>query len=142
MATPCWPAPVSAMTRVLPMRLVSSAWPSTLLILCEPVWLRSSRLRMMRAPPACSAKRGTSVMIDGRPGVAAVQLGELGLERGIGLGGLVRGGELVDRGDERLGHEAPAELAEEGSGRVAQAHASPMSGRQELLQRRDRVVAA
>ena len=66
-ATPCWPAPVSAITRVLPMRLVSSAWPSTLLILCEPVWLRSSRLRMMRAPPACSANRGTSVMIDGRP---------------------------------------------------------------------------
>ena len=43
-ATPCWPAPVSATSRVLPMRLASSAWPSTLLILCEPVWLRSSRL--------------------------------------------------------------------------------------------------
>ena len=26
-ATPCWPAPVSAMTRVLPRRRVSSAWP-------------------------------------------------------------------------------------------------------------------
>ena len=41
--------------------------PSTLLILCEPVWLRSSRLRMMRAPPACAANRGTSVMMLGRP---------------------------------------------------------------------------
>ena len=27
-ATPCWPAPVSAMMRCLPMRLASSAWPS------------------------------------------------------------------------------------------------------------------
>ena len=44
-ATPCWPAPVSAMTRVLPMRCVSSAWPSALLILWAPVWFRSSRLR-------------------------------------------------------------------------------------------------
>jgi hypothetical protein len=44
-ATPCWPAPVSAMIRGLPMRLASSACPSALLILCEPVWLRSSRLR-------------------------------------------------------------------------------------------------
>ncbi len=66
-ATPCWPAPVSAMTRFLPMRWVSSAWPSTLLILCEPVWLRSSRLSSTRAPPQCSAKRGTSVIGEGRP---------------------------------------------------------------------------
>ena len=44
-ATPCWPAPVSAITRVLPMRLASSTWPSTLLILWLPVWLSSSRLR-------------------------------------------------------------------------------------------------
>ena len=44
-ATPCEPAPVSAMIRVLPIRLASSVWPSALLILCAPVWLRSSRLR-------------------------------------------------------------------------------------------------
>ena len=44
-ATPCWPAPVSAMTRVLPMRLASSTWPSTLLILWLPVWFSSSRLK-------------------------------------------------------------------------------------------------
>ena len=54
-ATPCWPAPVSATSRVLPMRLASSAWPSTLLILCEPVWLRSSRLSSSRTP-SCSAE--------------------------------------------------------------------------------------
>ena len=44
-ATPCWPAPVSAMSRFLPMRRASSAWPTQLLILCAPVWLRSSRFK-------------------------------------------------------------------------------------------------
>ncbi len=36
-ATPCWPAPVSAMIRVLPMRIASRIWPMQLLILCAPV---------------------------------------------------------------------------------------------------------
>ena len=66
-ATPCWPAPVSAMIRVFPIRLVSSAWPSTLLILCEPVCSRSSRLRKTRPPPASAAKDGISVSRLGRP---------------------------------------------------------------------------
>jgi hypothetical protein len=66
-ATPCWPAPVSAISRDLPSRRATSACPSTLLILCEPVWLRSSRFSSTRAPPACSAKRGTSVRMLGRP---------------------------------------------------------------------------
>ena len=38
-------APVSAITRGLPMRRASSAWPMTLFTLCAPVWFRSSRLR-------------------------------------------------------------------------------------------------
>ena len=44
-ATPCWPAPVSAITRFLPMRRASSPWPIALLILWAPVWFRSSRFR-------------------------------------------------------------------------------------------------
>ena len=44
-ATPCWPAPVSAMMRFLPMRMASRIWPTVLLILCAPVWLSSSRLK-------------------------------------------------------------------------------------------------
>jgi hypothetical protein len=36
-ATPCWPAPVSAMIRVLPMRLASRIWPMQLFTLWEPV---------------------------------------------------------------------------------------------------------
>ena len=59
-------------THKTPMRLVSNAWPRTLLILCEPVWFRSSRFRKIRTSPAtlapvCSANRLASVMIDGRP---------------------------------------------------------------------------
>ena len=44
-ATPCCPAPVSAMSRRLPIRSASSDWPIVLLILWAPVWFRSSRLR-------------------------------------------------------------------------------------------------
>ena len=65
-ATPCWPAPVSAMRRCLPMRRVSSAWPSTLLILCDPVWVRSSRLSRTRTPSR-SERRWHSVTGVGRP---------------------------------------------------------------------------
>ncbi len=43
-ATPCWPAPVSAKIFVLPMRFASSPWAIALLILCAPVCARSSRL--------------------------------------------------------------------------------------------------
>ena len=53
--------------RSCPCRWVSSAWPSTLLILWEPVWLRSSRLSRTRTPPACSPKRFASVSRLGRP---------------------------------------------------------------------------
>ena len=53
--------------RSCPSARVSSAWPSTLLILWEPVWLRSSRLSRMRAPPACADSRGASVSGVGRP---------------------------------------------------------------------------
>ena len=65
-ATPCWPAPVSAMMRRFPMRRASSAWPTVLLILCAPVWFRSSRLSQTRAPTR-SEKRGASLSGDGRP---------------------------------------------------------------------------
>ena len=44
-ATPCWPAPVSATTRLLPILRARSTWPRQLLSLWAPVWSRSSRLR-------------------------------------------------------------------------------------------------
>ena len=110
------------MTRVLPIRLVSSAWPSTLLILCEPVWLRSSRLSRMRAPPACSANFGTSVTGLRPAGVVALQPVELGEERGVDPHGLVGLGQLVERGDQGLGDEPAAEDPEV-AGRVRPARA-------------------
>ena len=65
-ATPCWPAPVSAIMRVLSIRFVSSAWPTTLLSLCEPVWARSSRFSRTRTPSR-SDRRVHSVTGVGRP---------------------------------------------------------------------------
>mmetsp|Transcript_24080 Transcript_24080/g.51145 ORF Transcript_24080/g.51145 Transcript_24080/m.51145 type:complete len:249 (+) Transcript_24080:990-1736(+) len=50
-ATPCWPAPVSAMMRFFPSFMARSACPKELLILCAPVWANSSRLNHSWAPP-------------------------------------------------------------------------------------------
>jgi len=41
----------------LAIRLASSACPTVLLILWAPVWLRSSRLRWICAPPSCRLQR-------------------------------------------------------------------------------------
>ena len=66
-ATPCIPAPVSAMRRFLPMRRASNAWPIVLFTLCAPVWFRSSRLSRIRAPPRCSESRFAYVIGLSRP---------------------------------------------------------------------------
>ena len=50
-ATPCCPAPVSAMILVLPMRFANKPCPKALLILWAPVWAKSSRFRYICAPP-------------------------------------------------------------------------------------------
>ena len=65
-ATPCWPAPVSAITLRLPIRRASSACPIALLILCAPVCSRSSRLRYT-LDPATSDSRGARYSGVGRP---------------------------------------------------------------------------
>ena len=106
------------MTRGLPIRLVSSAWPSTLRILCAPVWLRSSRLSRIRAP-GLRREPGGVVEHARRAGVVAQQPVELGLERLVGQRVAVGRVELVERRDERLGHEPAAEPAEV-AGRVGQ----------------------
>mmetsp|Transcript_6582 Transcript_6582/g.15701 ORF Transcript_6582/g.15701 Transcript_6582/m.15701 type:complete len:275 (-) Transcript_6582:587-1411(-) len=53
-ATPCWPAPVSAMMRLFPIFLAKRACPTALLILWAPVWANSSRLNQIWAPPIFS----------------------------------------------------------------------------------------
>src|SRR5512136_2243788 len=49
-ATPCWPAPVSAISRFLPICCASSACPRVLFSLWEPPCTRSSRLRYILHP--------------------------------------------------------------------------------------------
>ena len=49
-ATPCCPAPVSAMMRVLPIFLASKHCPKALFNLCAPVCKRSSRFKKIRGP--------------------------------------------------------------------------------------------
>mmetsp|Transcript_26463 Transcript_26463/g.32180 ORF Transcript_26463/g.32180 Transcript_26463/m.32180 type:complete len:256 (-) Transcript_26463:543-1310(-) len=56
-ATPCCPAPVSAMMRFFPNFMASKACPMALLILCAPVCASSSRLNQICAPPQKSVKR-------------------------------------------------------------------------------------
>ena len=112
LATPCWPAPVSATMRRLPSRRASSAWPTALLILCAPVWARSSRLSQMRAPPTSAREPLGEVERRLAADVVAPQRGELGRERRVGERVGERGLELVERRHHRLGHEAPAEAAE------------------------------
>ncbi len=69
-ATPCWPAPVSATSAVLPIRRASSACPATLLILWLPVCARSSRLSSTRRPRSADS-RGAMVSGVGRPAYSA-----------------------------------------------------------------------
>ena len=66
LATPCCPAPVSAITRRAPSRRASSACPSALLILCAPVCARSSRLSHSSAPQRAESL-GAGVNAVGRP---------------------------------------------------------------------------
>ena len=118
-ATPCWPAPVSAMMRVLPIFVARSTWPRALLILCAPVWQRSSRLsqrrgeaRAVRIDRAGEARWRPET----RRGPADVARQERRATRRWNgrLATMVstRARELVERRDERLGDEAAAEGAE------------------------------
>jgi hypothetical protein len=68
-ATPCMPAPVSAISRLRPMCRASIAWPITLLILWEPVCVRSSRLSRTVTPSSADSRRA-GVSGVGRPAYA------------------------------------------------------------------------
>ena len=83
-----------------------------LLILCAPVWFRSSRLSRMRAPPtSCAQPRGVVDRARAADVVREVVL-EFGDEVRVDARGVVGGGEFVQRPDQRLGDEAPAVAAE------------------------------
>ncbi len=112
MATPCWPAPVSAMTRRLPIRTASRTWPSVLFSLCAPVWSRSSRLSHTSAPPQRSVSRDGERQRGRTAGEAAqVERERLG-ERGVDARLRPRLVELVERRDQRLRDVAAPVLSE------------------------------
>ena len=115
-ATPCWPAPVSAMMRCLPSLFASRIWPSALLILCAPVWQRSSRLRKsaprvlsrgveaLGEPFGSVERRRSPDVVREKPAPLALELGALHVrfERSL---------ELFESGNERFSDETPAEFA-------------------------------
>ena len=116
LATPCWPAPVSATMRFAPRRFASSAWPIALLILCAPVCARSSRFSQILAP-----QRSDSRAREGErrgPADPGLQLArELVLES-VGVQMLAHAVlEALERRDQRLRHIAAAERAEAAAAR-------------------------
>ena len=70
------------------------------------MWFRSSRLRKIRAPPACSLSR-VGLVQRGRPtAVVPLQPVQLVEECLVAAGLLVGGGDLLDDGHQRLGDES------------------------------------
>ena len=83
-----------------------------LLILCAPVWFRSSRLSRMRAPPTSLAEPLGVVDRARAADVVREVAFEFGDEGRIDACGVVGGGQFLQRPDQGLGDEAAAEAAE------------------------------
>ena len=66
-ATPCCPAPVSAIILFLPNFFANNACPTVLFILCAPVWFRSSLLNQTFGPPKLFVKVSAKYNGDGLP---------------------------------------------------------------------------
>src|SRR5262249_28801169 len=120
-ATPCWPAPVSAMIRRLPILCASSTWPRALLSLCDPVWLRSSRLKYTGRPARSDSREarysgcgraGGEWGGGGAPAEIASQLIELGQVAAVIAGLRPRPLQLLERRHQRLRDELTAIGAE------------------------------
>ena len=104
-----------------PCACASSACPSALLILCAPVCVRSSRLRNMRTRRVALRGLGSTsrarLVERRRPADVVLQQAiELVAERRVRAGGEVARRQLLDRRDQRLGHEAAAVGAEVAAG--------------------------
>jgi hypothetical protein len=115
-ATPCWPAPVSAMMRRLPMSRASSAWPHGVVDLVRAGVVEVLALEQdLRAADLARQALGE---VDRRrtADVVLEVVRELVLERRVALAALVRLGELRERRHQRLGHETAAVRAEVAGG--------------------------
>ena len=112
------------MTRVLPSRRVSSAWPRALLILWAPVWARSSRLRYRRS---AAGRRGSR---------EPPSRGRRAASRSD------RVGQAVGAVERRSGRPANRASSSRSSAQNARVVAERVVGRLELLERRRRASRA
>ena len=112
-ATPCWPAPVSAMMRVLPMRRASWIWPRQLLILCAAGVIELVALEVDLGAAQVLGEALGEVERARPAGVVGVEIGQLLLEGGVGFRLVVGALQVEDQRHQRLGDEAAAEHAEE-----------------------------
>ena len=113
-ATPCWPAPVSAISRRLAHALREQALAEHLVGLVRAAVEQVLALQIDVAGQVAAAGQRR------RPaGIIGQQAVELGRERGVVLRVEEGGLELLERGHQDLGHVAAAEAAEA----AAQAHA-------------------
>ena len=112
MATPCCPAPVSAMTRLLAHphgqqglaeRVVDLVGAGVVQVFALQVDLRAAAL--LAQPLGVIQRRGAA-------DVVLEQVGQLGLELRVALGLVVRHDQLFEGPHQRLGHIPPAECAE------------------------------
>ena len=107
------------MTRDLPSRRVSSAWPSALLILWAPVWLEVLALEVQ--PQVAGCPTGPALQLRGQPirpiqrggttDEPPTQLPQLRPERGLVPDRSRTPPRARERRHERLGHVSTAELA-------------------------------
>ncbi len=125
-ATPCWPAPVSAMSRRLPIRRASRPWPIDVVDLVragvgQVLALQQDPDPELLGQPAALGDRGRPAAVVAQDAV------ELGPEGRVGPG-VTEGRLELDAGrHQRLGDVAAAELAEP-AGRAGVAHDPEASG--------------
>ena len=110
-ATPCWPAPVSAITRFAPSFFASSTWPMELLILCAPVCARSSRFSQTSAPHRFDSVRAYVSGV-GRPTQSCSSAWNSREKLRIAQVAIDAGLQAIERRHQRLRHVAAAEGTE------------------------------
>ena len=95
---------------------MSSAWPSVLLILCAPVWFRSSRLSQICAPPHCSRQPLGKIQRRRAADVVLQQVVQLGLKRRVLPGLVILRRQLIEGPRQRLRHIPAAKGAKPAGG--------------------------
>ena len=126
MATPCWPAPVSAMTRRLPMRRGQQRLPEHVVDLVGAGVAEVLALEE-HGGPGPLREPGGMVEGGGPAGVVGKEARQLRLEGGVAARLLVGLRQLVERRHQRLGH-VPASVRSEAGLNGHQDSASRVAG--------------